>query len=176
MACPCGGKCGCGGSCGMGEAFPHIERVLNAYVHEKIATNQPFYISPDLNSDVLQMDGMGFFAAIAATVAKAATAIGTTVKAVAPTVIKGAEVAAAVNAAKGGGGSSGGSSGPSADDIAAAILPSVQAQLSAQGVQLPQGVAQKTVAAGVLDVFGPQNRNYVIAGALGILLILLLRR
>ncbi len=62
---------------------------------------------------------------------------------------------------------------------AAAIAPLVQAKLAEQGVIVNGGQAQDIAAAGLLDAFGPQNRQLVMigGGVLGLaLLVKLLKR
>jgi hypothetical protein len=173
----CCAECRSAAPGGLGEASPNVAlsaprttQVLYDYAVSKLQKGEPFYITSDFNSEVLASDGMGFFAAIFSAAAAAATKIA----AIAPKVAQVAGTVQAVKAATGGGGG-GGSSGPTADDIAAAVTPAVKAQLQAQGVNLPADVAQQTVAASILDAFGPQNRPWVIAGIAGISLLLLLR-
>lgn len=141
--------------------YANTERALLAYVQEKLRTGQPFWISADVNSDVLNggMAGFGFLPALIAAVT-----------AIAPTV---ANVVGTVAAVKGM--SSGGGKSASADQVAAAILPSVKAKLAADGVTLPADAAQSIVGASLLDSFGAQNRPLVIGG-LGLLGLLLLMK
>lgn len=166
-------SCGPGGNCcghcrgGFGAApvnlanhAPATTRVLYDYVIGKLQTGEPFFISEEINSDVMRMDGMGFLPAIFAAVS-----------AIAPTITSVASVAGTVAAVKGA------KKGKqlTAEEIAAAVTPAVKAQLAADGVNLPNDVAQKTVAASILDSFGEQNRPWVIAGLAGVGLLLLLK-
>lgn len=153
-----------------GSQFPGVEKVLRNYIAREQAAGRAWYISPELNSDAYTSgDGLGILP-IFATIAAAATKIGATVVAAAPKI---ASVVGTVQAVSGGGGGSS-SSGPTAEDIAAAVTPAVQAQLKAQGVVLPGDVAQAASTASILDAFGTQNRPYVIAGAVGLGLLLLM--
>lgn len=82
-----------------------------------------------------------------------------------------ASIAASVATIKG---AKGPKSQASADQLAASILPDVQARLAAQGISLPGGQpGQNIVAAGLLDAFGAANRPFVIGGAvlLGVLVL-----
>lgn len=168
LSCGPGNSC-CGNCAGLGayeldlsEQYPRTFAVLKKYVETKIANREPFYISPELNSDIIQFDGMGFIGAIISAVSSVAGVVAK----VAPTV-------ATVAGMTGGGGSK--SAGPSADDIASVVSPLVQQKLAAQGVNLPADVAKQATAASLLDTFGAQNRPMVIAG-LGLLGVLLLTR
>jgi hypothetical protein len=171
LSCGPGNSC-CGNCAGLGayeidlsEQYPRTFAVLKRYVETKVANREPFYISPELNSDMIQFDGLGFINAIIAGVAS-----------VAGIVAKAAPTIATVAGMTGGGGSK--SSGPTADDIASVVSPLVQQKLAAQGVNLPTEVAQQATAASLLDTFGAQNRPYVLAGAaaLGVLILLKMLR
>lgn len=156
LGCGQGGTC-CGSCAGMG-GYSATERALLEYAQNKLATGQPFYISPLLNSDALRGDGMGFLPALIAAVAAAA-----------PTI---ANVVGTVAAVKG---MKGAKQGADPNAVAAAILPSVKAQLQAQGVNLPDDAAGKITLAGVLDAFGESNRPLVIAGLAGLGVMVLLK-
>jgi len=174
----CGPGQTCCGNCrsGFGEApadvsniAPRTTQVLYDYAISRLQTGQPFYISDDFNSDVLAQNNMGFFAAVFA----AAAAVAAKVAVIAP------KVAAVVSTAKAISNSSGGSKSSaasvSAQDIADAVTPQVKAALAAQGVTLPNDVANKAVSASLLDSFGAQNRPYVIAGLAGLGLLLVFK-
>lgn len=59
--------------------------------------------------------------------------------------------------------------------LADAILPEVQAKLAANGVNVSTAQAREISMAAVLDVFGTNNRPFVLAG-LGVVGLLLLKR
>lgn len=147
------------------EGFTNTERVLYDYVYAKLAAREPFYITPEISSANLMPEG-GFGLAFLAAIASLAAKIG-------PAVIKTAEVAGAVKSISGTG-----SKGEqlSSQDIANAITPQVVANLQAQGIQLPQQVANQVTAASLSDVFGPNTKSIMIAAGVGVLALLLLRR
>ena len=182
IGCGPGGSC-CGKCAGLGEApfgvaQAEVERILTVYVMRKAAAGEPFYISRDVNSDVMARDnGLGFFPAIFAAIASVAAKV----IAVAPTVAKVAGDAAAVssevnNLYASSGAAANNASTPTAAQVAAAIAPQVAAQLKAQGITLPADIQTQVVSASLLDTFGVSNRPYVIAGLAGLALLLLLRR
>lgn len=175
----CGPGNSCCGSCAavqpttnLGGAFPATERVLTNYIRQQQALGKSWYISPQLNSDVYDGGtGLGFLPIFAA-IGSAAAAIGAKVVALGPTIASVAGTAGSIKAMTGGGGSS--AAGPTAEDIAAAVTPAVAAQLKAQGITLPNDVAQAAVSGSILDAFGSANRPYVIAGGIGLGLLLLM--
>lgn len=158
---------GCCGSCksGLGgveiatpvSAWPKTVAVLTAYAERKLAAGQPFYISPEFNSEILAPQQMGFIAAIAAAATAVASAIG-----VASSVKTNKAVRKAATA-------------EGNAQIAAQIAPAVAASLKAQGIILPNDLAAPAVQASLFDAFGAENRLLVM-GALGAGILLLLMK
>ena len=167
----CCGSCARGGPCGVaGVPGPQerVEAVIMQYVRSLIATGKPWYISRELNSGSVGLSGMGFWQAIAAAV----SAIGSTVVAAAPTVASLATTAATVESL-----TSGGKGGGGVDpNRVAAMTERVKAKLAAQGVSLPDQVVKRASMAAIFDVFGYENRFYVMGGAALLFALLVLRR
>jgi hypothetical protein len=156
----CCGKCaGLAGALDLSQDYPRTFNVLKAYVDRKIAAGEPFYLSPEVNSETIGFDGMGFLNAIIA-------GIG----AIAGTAASVAGTAASIKALKGGK-----ASASDADAVAAQIAPLVQQKLAAQGISLPGEVATQVTAAGILDTFGAENRPFVMVGLAGLAALVLLK-
>lgn len=182
--CACGGRCGCGqdrarGFAGNGGpilrnsdpqtsgAVARIYEILSAYVQDKISRGEPFYISPEVNSDTLgSVRGFGFaFLAPLLTVASSvATAAG------AYSAVKGAQAQkkaadAANKAAK----------TAAADQ---AVVDRVIATLKEQGIILPREQAAQSVA---VATRAPQaaptidTQTLLIIGGIGLAALLLSR-
>lgn len=157
----------CACSVGLGEnlagvseqprRFPQIEQVLGDYIQQCLATNTPFYISPELNSDVLtHEDQLGFFAMILAAIASAASAIGSTVAAVAPSI---ASIAGTVVSLK---------SLAGQQQIATAA----NQQLNPQGYNIPNAIGSQVVN----GAFGFSNQQLLLLGGGALLLVLLMKK
>lgn len=145
-------------------AWPRTTQVLADFARSHIAAGRPFHVTHYFNSTVLAPSkGLGFFV-IDDIIAAAATVASVVGSVVGPAM----QVAAVVNTIKGQANASPSGSGVTADDIAAAVLPQVQAQLQAKGVNLPAGVAKQAVTASILDSFGPKYHNLVLFGGLGL--------
>jgi len=177
------------------DAFPSVTEVLRNYIETETRAGRPWYIAPDLNSDMIHQNGFGFFAEIGAALVSTASKIGTVAKATVSktsgfTTAAGkilnplATIAASSASLNAKAKAAYAASAPgqnvaataSASDIAAAIAPQVAAQLQSQGISLPPGVQQSAISASLLDAFGVSNRPYVIAGLAGLVLLLLLRK
>lgn len=166
--------CACDAGFGAAEPprFPNVERVLARYIRDELRAGRSFWISPELNSDVLRgMDpdaldkmwpgGLGFLPALAAVfsaVVGAASTVGSAVVAAAPSIASIAGSAAAIKTA----------------DAANKQL----AQRNT-GIAIPQSAAAPIVNAVQNDVLGntgltPSMLAMLAVGGIG--LILLARR
>lgn len=167
------------------QEFPGVERVLADYIAQMNARGLPWYISPELNSDVMDDDGgvgaMGGFWKSLKKVAKKVGKVAVIAAALA-VPIPGVNVALASAIGTTGAVLSNiktGSTGvtvPQADQIAATVTPEVAAQLKAQGIELPSGVVVEASSASLLDAFGTNNRPLVIAAGVALAAFLLLRK
>lgn len=179
----CGpGGCDCGGCCkGLsggqflvaGQPYRKVKvahrvrRILEKYVREKSAKKEPFYITAELNSEVLYGvpadHGMGFLQFLVAAFAAIAH--------IAPAI---ANIAGAIGAVKA---VSGGSSSAKPDPAATAqaLTPDILAALQARGIMLPSSIAPQVVHAGLLDSLSPENQQLLLFGGLGLIALLLLR-
>lgn len=199
--CSCGGKCGCGksrsrgnsglgggvygpgGFSGIGEnAYPRLTNVFADYMREKIARGEPFYLSPEVNSNTLTADktgfsvdgqqssGMGFFF-----VPFLLAAAGVAAK-VAPVVIAAAGAKAAVDtAAANKKAASAAQAQAQAQATAEAEAAAAAAALRSQQVAIPPAIQTQVVSAAKADVFGGVDKNLLLAGAIGLVALLLLK-
>lgn len=146
--------------------YSNLVKALYNYALKELRAGRPFYISDELNSEVLRLpEGMGFF--VIDDIIAAAATVAAVVKPV-------AEIAAVANTVKGLSPQKS-SGGVTADQIATAILPNVQAQLATKGVQLPSQAANSLISASILDSFGAQYHNLVLFAGLGLGAILLFK-
>lgn len=181
--CTCGGKCGCGkgrprGNSGLGggiyresryagfgeNPYPRLTAVLTDYVQQKIDRREPFYLSPEINSDNLDPSGKGFgflpiLAAIAGFAAKAA-----------PVIIGAAGAKAGLDTAK-----ANKKAANAAQLQARADAEAAAAALKAQQMQIPAAIAPQAISAVRQDAFGGVDKNLLIAGAVALAAILLLK-
>ncbi len=167
------------------QEFPGVERVLADYIGQMNARGLPWYISPELNSDIAVEDGgIGAMGGLWKSIKKVAKKVGkiAVVAAAVAIPIPGVNVALATAIGTSGAVLSNiktGSSGvtiPQAEQIASTITPEVAAQLQAAGIQLPPGVVVEASSASILDVFGTNNRPLVIAAGVALAAFLLLKR
>lgn len=151
-------------SANLAAKWPRTTKVLADYARSRISSGRPFYVSHYFNSTVLNPPkGFGLF--IIDDIVAAAAAVAGAIGSIAGPA---ASIAAVVNTVKGQATASPGGSGITADSIAAAILPNVQAQLTAKGIALPSSVAHQATSAAILDAFGPQYHNLVLYGGLAL--------
>lgn len=165
------------------QEFPGVERVLADYIAGMNARGLPWYISPELNSDIAVEDGgIGAMGGLWKSIKKVAKKVGkvAVVAAALAVPIPGVNVAlasaigttgAVLSTIKTG---SKGVTLPEAEQIAATVTPEVAAQLKAQGIELPPGVVVEASSASLLDAFGTNNRPLVIAAGVALAAFLLL--
>ena len=136
-----------------GGRFPTLEKVIIAYIRDKLDKGERFYISPELNSDALEPAyTMGFWQAILAAVTTAASTAGSAIVAAAPQI---AQIAGSVAQMRAGGAANG--------------------RLAATGspVTIPQQLQPAAVAAVQQDLFGisPTMLALIAAGVAVIALV-----
>ena len=138
--------------------------VLTDYVQQKIANREPFYLSPEINSDTVDASGKGFgfwpiVAAIAAFAVKAA-----------PVIIGVAGAKAGIDTAK-----ANKKAASAAQLQAKADADAAAAALKAQQMQTPAAVMPQALSAARQDIFGGVDKNLLFAGAAALVALLLLK-
>jgi len=138
-----------------GGRFPTLEKVMLAYIREKLEKGERFYISPDLNSDALEPAyNMGFWQAILAAVTTAASTAGSAIVAAAPQIAQIAGNLAQMRA------------GAAANNRLAA---------TGSPVNMPASMQPAAVAAVQQDLFGTLT-PYIPIIAVGVALLALLKK
>jgi hypothetical protein len=153
-------------ACNLGEAgtdrrFPAVEKALLVYIRDKLRTGESFYISPELNSDALRgvdpdefsrATGLGFFQAVIAAVATAASAIGSAAVAAAPSIASIYGSAAAIKTAN-----------------------AANKTLATSGIAIPNAAAPQIMGAVQQDIMGISPSLLMLLGG-GAVIFLLARK
>lgn len=164
--------------------FPRTETIIKNYVLEKLARNEPFYISAELNSDTVKPDpgfGLPFLIPLVAAAAGVVGSVAAVAAPIAAAVAPLASVAGTalavnniVNQATAGSPQQQSQSVPSGPiTINPQFESQVVADLQAKGIQLPSAIKSQTISAASLDLFGPGSGQWVILGGFMLMVLLL---